>query len=98
MPFDVFDLLGEISNTLTQGVQVLICQSFIKRFSCNDLEPATVGLERPDGSDDNGSVRAQSTHPAFDVEELFGAEVSAKTGFGNKDVGEFQSDLVGNNR
>ncbi len=54
------------------------------------LGDATVHLQRPDGGDDDGSGGCEAGLAAFDVEELFRAQIGAEAGLCNDVVGELE--------
>src|SRR3989442_599713 len=54
---------------------------------------ATVHLQRANGSDDDRRFRLEPGEPAFDVQELLGAEVGAEARFRQYDVREGESEL-----
>src|SRR5689334_20688828 len=87
---DILDMALEIGEAFFQCGKVLSLQVF--------LGYATMHLERPDGGDDHDAVGFETRLATLDVEELLGAEIGAKSGFGDDIVGELERRLGGNYR
>ena len=67
-------------------------------FECFEIFVSELGLckaavhfKSANGSNDNNCARGESSHTAFDVEELFCAEVGSEASFGNSVVAELHS-------
>src|SRR6185437_12896573 len=69
-----------------------------ERSSSHDLVAAAVRLERTDRRNKHGGVRLESAHARLDIEKLLGTEVGTEAGLGHEDIGQFQADLVGQDR
>ena len=87
---DVLDVAAEIGAALLHRLDVLLAEVF--------LLDAAVHLHRAHGGDDDRGSRLQPGLAAFDVEEFFGAEIGAETGFGDDIVGELQRGRGGDDR
>ena len=79
-----------LAQPFLHGIDVFLAEIF--------LLDAAVHLHGAHGRDDDGSRRLQTGLAAFDVEELFGAEVGAEAGFGHHIVGELQRGRGGDHR
>ena len=79
---DVLDMALKIGHAGFERLQVLFLQII--------LLDAAVHLQRADRGDDDHAIRLQSGLAAFDVEELFRAEIGAEAGLGHHVVGKLE--------
>ena len=84
---DVFDVAFEVIATLGDGGDVLVLQLV--------LGDAAVHFEGADGGDDHGCGWLETGLAAFDVEEFFSAQVSAKACFGDDVIAQLEGRLGG---
>ena len=82
---DVVDVPLQVGDSLFQRGQILLRELL-------QLGPAVI-LERADRRDQHDEARPQAGLPAFDVDELFRAQVRAESGFGDDVVRELQRRL-----
>ena len=82
---DVRDMAFQVNKASLQGFEI-----FARQVS---LFYTPVILQGTDRCDQNHKIRLQLTLPAFNIEELFGPEISAETGFSDHVVTKFQGRL-----
>ena len=88
----------QIRHPGTEQGQVLLGVGPVQGAAGDDSGATAVGLERPNGGDQNHAIRLEAGDTALDVEELLHAHVGPESRLGHHVVPEVESHPVGQDR
>src|SRR5206468_1667777 len=91
---DIFNVLFEVCDAFFYRIQVLARQAGIEGTAGDDPEAAGMGLDRPNGGNDNGGGGPEPGMAALDVDHLLEAKVAAEAAFRDDEFGQAEADLV----